>query len=145
MKKILTLGLAAVAVVGVIGLGSLSASAVNAQTRSYGTDQRQGVGGGRQAMLEQRASMFGMTVEELQKALQTKTMSQIAVEKGYTEDTFRAKMLETAKARWEARGLSTEEINQRIADREARHAANSADHEFGSGRGARMGGYGRNR
>ena len=141
MKKVLTLGLAAAAVVGVVGLGSLSASAVESQTRGYGIGQ----GGGKSAMLESRAQMLGMTVEELQKALETKTMSQIAVEKGYTEDTFRAKMLETAKARWEARGLSTEEIDQRIADREARHAANSADHEFGSGEGARMGGYGRNR
>lgn len=143
MKKILTLGLAAVAAVGVIGLGSLSASAVESQNRGYAMGQ--GQGGGKSAMLESRAQMFGMTVEELQKALETKTMSQIAVEKGYTEDTFRAKMLETAKARWEARGLSTEEIDQRIADREARHAANSADHEFGSGEGTRMGGFGRHK
>lgn len=145
MNKLLTFGVTAVAVAGAVGLGSLSVSAMNAQTRSYGTDQRQGVGGGRQAMLEQRASMFGMTVEELQKALQTKTMSQIAVEKGYTEDTVRAKMLENAKDRWEARGLSAEEIAERMQERDARHATNSADHEFGNGEGTRMGGFGRHK
>lgn len=145
MKKLLTLGIAAVAVVGAVGLSSLSASAVNTQAKSYGMGQGQDQGGGRQAMLESRAQMFNMTTEELQTALQTKTMSQIAIEKGYTEDAFRTKMLETAKARWEARGLSAEEIDQRMADREARHAANSADHEFGSGEGQRMGGCNRNR
>lgn len=72
-------------------------------------------------------------------------MSQIAVERGMTEDTFRTKMAEAAKARWEARGLSDEEIAKRTADREKRHAANAADHEWGSGEGSHQGGYGRNR
>ena len=86
-----------------------------------------------------------MSVEDLKKALENKTMSQIAKEKGMTESDFQAKMAEAAKARWEARGLSSEEIAKRTAEREKRHAANSADHEWGSGDGNHQGGYGRNR
>ncbi len=53
-------------------------------------------------------------------------------------------MTEAAKARWEARGLSSEEIAKRIADRYACHAANASDHEWGSGDCNHQGGYGRN-
>ena len=104
-----------------------------------------GQGNGRQSSLESRAGVLGMSAADLEKALETKTMSQIAVERGLTEEAFRAKMTEAAKARWEARGLSSEEIATRIAEREARHAANAADHEFGGGDGNHQGGYGRNR
>ncbi|NCU40825.1 hypothetical protein EOL73_03660 [Candidatus Saccharibacteria bacterium] len=154
MKKILTLGIASLAIVGVVGAGSLSASALNGQANrtgtqagnGQGTSQGNGQGNGYQTSLESRAKVFGMSVEELQKALETKTMSQIAVERGMNEETFRAKMTEQAKARWESRGLTSEEIAKRTADREERQATNSADCEsFGSGEGNRQGGYGQNR
>ena len=151
MKKSLVVGAASLALVGVVGVTSLNASALTGRTtrsgNQTGVQRRDGTGGGNgyQSSLESRAKVFGMTAEQLQEALKTKTMSQIAVEKGMSEDTFRAKMNEMAKARWESRGLSNEEIAQRIKDREARHVANSADHEFGSGDGNHMGGYGRNR
>ena len=86
-----------------------------------------------------------MSVEDLEKALETSTMSQIAKEKGMTESDFQAKMTEAAKARWEARGLSSDEIAKRTEEREKRHAANSADHEWGSGEGNHQGRYGRTR
>lgn len=149
MKKLLTLGMATLAVAGIAGMSGLTAFAMNGQGNraSDSTTTRKGhaQGGGRQASLESRAQVVGMTAEELQTALETKTMSQIAIDKGMTEETFQAKMTEAAQARWEARGLSSEEIAKRIADREARHATNSADHEFGSGEGNHLGGYGRNR
>ncbi len=147
MNKLATLGVASLAVIGVVGAASLSASAVTrpAVHDGNGYSQGRGNGAGRQASLESRAKVVGMTADELETALETKTMSQIAKDKGMTEDQFRAKMQEAAKARWEARGLSAEEIAQRVADREARHAANAADHEWGSGQGDRMGGYGRSR
>jgi len=141
MKKILTLGVATLAVAGVVGLGSLSASALSGQTNGTGAH----AGSGYQTSLESRAKVVGMSTDDLKKALETKTMSQIAVEKGMTEATFQAKMADAAKARWEARGLSSDEIAKRTADRGARHAENSADHEFGSGEGENQGGYGRNR
>lgn len=149
MKKLLTLGVATLAVAGIVGVGSLSVSALNGQGNNTGnqTGSRRGngQGNGYQASLESRAKVLGMSADELKKELETKTMSQIAKEKGMTESDFRAKMAEAAKARWEARGLSSEEIAKRTAEREKRHAANSADHEWGSGEGNHRGGYGRNR
>lgn len=149
MKNTLKVGMATLAVAGIAGIGSLSASALANSTPPQGAmgshQYGAGQGGGRQASLESRAQIFGMSAAELESALQTKTMSQIAIERGMTEETFRAKMTEAAKARWEARGLSDEEIAKRIADRDARHAANAADHEFGSGEGNHQGGYGRQR
>lgn len=149
MNKVLTVGVATLAIAGVVSVSSLSASALNGNANGIGvqmgTNQRAGQGKGAQSSLEARAKVFGMTVAELAKSLENKTMSQIAVERGMNEETFQAKMTEAAKARWEVRGLSTEEIAKRIADRDARHAANSADHEFGSGDGNHQGGYGQNR
>lgn len=136
MKKSLVVSAIALTVIGVAGVSSLSASALEGQVRN-GTQQ------GRSMSLESRAAIFGMSSDELQKELETKTMSQIAVEQGMREEAFRAKMTESAKARWEARGLSTEEIAERLAKQAERHAANSADHEFGSGQGGHMGGYGK--
>jgi len=147
MKKIVTIGVVTMATIGVVSVGGLSASALGSQggfSSSVAT-YRGGGQVGRQASLELRAELFNMSVTDLQKALETKTMSQIAVEHGMDEETFQAKMGEAAKARWEARGLSTEEIAKRIAERDARHEANSANHEFGSGEGGHQGGYGKNR
>lgn len=149
MKKLLTYGAASLAVAGVVGAVTLNASAMSGAGNGVqaGVQQHDGSGngGGRQTSLESRAKVVGMTAAELQKALETKTMSQIAKEKGLSEADFEAKMEAAAKARWESRGLSSEEIAKRIADRETRHAANAADHEFGSGDGNHQGGYGRNR
>ena len=149
MKKLLTLGVATLAVASIVGVSDLSASALNGEGNGTGAQigSRQGnsQGNGYQASPESRAKVLRMSVEDLKKALENKTMSQIAEEKGMTESDFQAKMAEAAKARWEARGLSSEEIAKRTAEREKRHAANSADHEWGSGDGNHQGGYGRNR
>lgn len=149
MKSLLTLGVATLAVVGVVGAGVMTVSALDGQQNTEraqaGPRDGSGHGYGRQASLESRAALFGMTVDELQTALETKTMSQIAVERGMSEETFRAKMKEAAQARWEARGLSADEIAKRVTERDARHAANAADHVFGSGDGNHQGGYGRGR
>lgn len=149
MKKLITIGVATLAVVGLAGAGTLSASAMNGQgnrTGTPGTAQRQGNGQrtGYQASLDSRAKVVGMTADQLKTALQTKTMSQIAKDKGMIEADFQAKMQAAAKARWEAGGLTQAEITQRVADQQKRHATNSADHEFGSGEGNHQGGYGRN-
>ena len=147
MKKLLTFSAAGLAIAGIVGIGSMSASAVNGPGYATGdqTGMRPGNSKGYQSSLEMRAKIFGMNSEQLQEALKTKTMSQIAVEAGMSEEIFREKMTEAAKARWESRGLTSEEITQRLADREARQEANAANHEFGSGAGNHQGGFGRNR
>lgn len=135
MKKLLIGGVAMLGIASVVGLSSMSASAM------FGPNT-EGAGQGRQSSLESRAELVGMSAEELEKALETKTMSQIANEQGLSQGAFQAKMREAAQARWEARGLSTEEIAERVAEREQRQAANAEDHEWGSGDGERFGGYG---
>lgn len=149
MNKLLTIGVASLAVAGVVGAVGANAYAVNGQAdgtgEKYAVQRGHGQGSGYQTALESKAKVLSMSVEDLQNALETKTMSQIAVEKGMTEESFQAKMAEAAKARWEARGLSSQEIAQRIADREQRHRENRADHEFGSGEGQHQGSYGHNR
>lgn len=156
MKKLIITGIAAVAVAGVAGMTALDASALGSDTTTHangsqsGMQMRDGSGGGsgangaggQQASLESRAQVLSMTATELQTALETKTLSQIAVEKGLSEEVFEQKMNEAAQARWEVRGLSSEEVAQRVADQAARRAANSVDHEFGSGEGDRENGYG---
>lgn len=148
-KKLLTLGVATAAVVGAIGLGSLNASAADTVDCPVGNkpsfERGNGRGNGYATSLESRAQVLGMSADELESALKEKTMSQIALEKGMDEDTFRSKMGEAAQKRWAERGFSEEEIAKRIAEREQRHEANMADHEFGSGAGNHQGGYGRNR
>lgn len=149
MNKVIALGIVPLAVVGVIGTTSLGVSAMNGNGTGTGTGIQAhngtGNGNGRQASLESRAKVVGMTTDELSKALETKTMSQIAKDKGMTENQFETKMTDATKARWQARGLSADEIAKRVAEREARHAANTTDHEWGSGAGNHQGGYGRNR
>ncbi len=150
MNKIIAIGVATLAVAGIVGVGSLSASALNGQmngSRSTESSARRGdgQGSGYQSSLESRAKILGIDASTLETKLKNQTMSQIAVERGMTEETFRAKMTEAAKARWEARGLSSAEITERMKQRENRHATNSADHAFGSGDGNHQGGYNRNR
>ena len=150
MNKFVAIGVASLAVAGVVGVTGLNASAEtangNGSGTGNGTHRRDGTGGGngggRQSSLESRAKVIGMTAAELDKALETKTMSQIAKDRRMTEAQFEAKMAEAAKARWQARGLSADEIATRTAEREKRHAANQADHEWGSGEGNHQGGYG---
>ncbi len=145
MKKLLVIGASALALAGVAGFALANTTpsyALNGQT-SANTRQGYNHGNGYQAMLESHAAILGMSVEDLQKALETKTLSQIAVDKGMTQETFQAKMTEAAKARWEARGLSEDEIKERLAEQQTRREANAADHEFGSGAGDHRGGYGR--
>ena len=73
MKNTFKVGIAALAVAGIAGMGSLSASALTGNStqqgaaggHQYGTGQ----GGGRQASLESRAQIFGMSAAELESAL----------------------------------------------------------------------------
>jgi preprotein translocase subunit SecF len=147
-KLSITAGLVSLTVLGAVGLTTINASAMNGVADHTGTGSGSANGYGRQSSIESRASVVGMTADQLEEALQTKTMSQVALDQDMTEEDFQVKMNEAANARWIARGLSSEEIAQRIADREARQATNEAtDHEFGDGTTSNQGshGYGQNR
>lgn len=145
MKKLLAVGASVFAIAGIVSVGTLNTYAMNGQGVENKDQAGMRQGNGHQSSLESRAKVFGMTADELKAALETKTMSQIAVDKGMNEETFKAKKAQVAMERWQLRGLSSDEIAKRVADREARHATNSADHEFGSGDGDRQGDYRANR
>lgn len=138
MKTLLSLGAATLAVVGVVGASTMTVSALggqqNGERAQSGPQDGSGRGYGKQTALETRAQMLDMTAEQLQTALETKTMSEIAAENGIDEATFRSNMAEAAKDRWQQRGLSDEEVSKRVAEREERQAANG-DCEYGSGNG----------
>lgn len=153
MKKLLIGSAAVLGIAGVVGLGSLSASAMYGPNADSGNEAGamrhagEGMGQGRQTSLESRAAALGMSADELEQALETKTMSQVADQQGLDQEAFEAQMQKAAQERWEARGLSADEIAERVAEREARQTANHADHEWASGDGNHTGGarYGRNR
>ena len=136
MRKLLTFGIAGLAVAGLAGFGTYSASAMNA---GYG--QANGNGAGAQTALTSRATAVNLTADQLREQLQTKTMAQIAADQGLTLEQYQAKVREAAQARWEAHGLSAEEI----ATRTAEQAARQADCD-GTGTGAQQhAGYGQHR
>lgn len=96
---------------------------------------------GFQASLESRAGAVDMTADQLREALQTQTMDQIMADKGISADEYQARMAEASRARWEARGLSAEEVQARVEWQQNRHATathdGTANHQGGYGRQAR--------
>lgn len=72
--------------------------------------------------LATKADALSMTSEELQTALETKTLLQIAEEKGVSIDSLHESMQTAAQKRWADRGLSEEEIASRLQDMKDRQA-----------------------
>lgn len=107
--------MAAIAVASVI---AGTAFVMNA-THAFGL----GYGMGSERATEAQAEILGMDTEQLQTELQDKTFSEILQEQGMTEEEFQKAMEQNAIDRMRARGLSEEEIQTRLADREARMAA----------------------
>ena len=139
-------------VAGVAAAGALTFTplAANAQTALHqlgagnsmasheGNGAQNGGGKGYQSSLETRAKAVNMTTEQLQTALQTKTMDQIMADQGVSTAAYQAKMTEASKARWEARGLSADEVQSRVEWQQNRQA--TATHD---GTNHQQGGYGR--
>ncbi len=87
-EKTIVVSAAVLAVAGVVDFAGFSASAINGQGNQFGQDTGQGNGRGYQALLESRAGVVGMTADQLKTTLKTKTMSQIAKERGMSEKRF---------------------------------------------------------
>jgi len=137
MKKILmySLGIAGLATAGLAVMPSLaSAQIATNEVRGNGN------GIGYQQMIQSKSKIFGITESELKTQLQTKTMLQIAEEKGISEDQFHAAMEKVARQRWADKGLTQSEIDSRLKNMEERQAG---DHEANSAN--RGGGMGHNR
>ena len=83
-------------------------------------------------MLQTKADLVGVTKDELSEQLKTKTLEQIAAEKGVSLDQIHEAMQKAAEKRWADRGLTESEIASRLQtmkDRQASddHTANSAN------------------
>jgi len=147
MKNKLILGsMAGFAVMGALAFAPLAANAESALHQEGsgpgiglhdGSGAGQGSGSGYRASLDARAKAVGMTSTELTEALKTKTMDQIIADKNISTADFQAKMSEASKARWEAKGLSAEEVQKRVEWQNNRHA--TAEHD---GTMQEQGGYG---
>lgn len=96
-------------------------------------------GSGYQQMIQTKAKLLGMTEAELTTQLQTKTMLQLAQEKGISEDQLHATMEAAARQRWADKGLTQAEIDVRLKNMAERqvgdHESNSANRGGGMGRG----------
>lgn len=134
MNKILTLGLGTAVVVaaGIIAIPAF------AQAQRNGTN---GNGGsyGYQQNITAKAGILGLTEDELKSQLETKTMIQIAADKGISEDDFHASMQKSAQERWASKGLTQAEMDSRLQNMKERQAS---DHE---GNSANRGGMRNNR
>ncbi len=125
MKRILTysLAVAGLATAGLIAVPTFA----NAQGAGNGVHNGNGVG--YQQQLQTKADLLQMTTDELKTQLQTKTMLQIAEDKGISVEKFHESMEAAAKQRWADRGLSQAEIDSRLKNMEERQAG---DHETNS-------------
>jgi hypothetical protein len=136
MKKLLILssGIIVLAAVGVI----IAPNLVQAQGGN-------GNGTGYQEALTSKAQILGITKDQLQAELKTKTLHEVVEQKGISEDTWHEKMEAANKSRWEANGLTQAEIDSRLKQMEDRQAScdgtGTGNENAGMGKGT---GYGRN-
>ena len=111
----------------VIGLTSAGLAAADNQPKGQGN----GPGQGYSRQLEVKAQVLNMTTDQLRAQLKTKTLAQIAAEQNVSLETLQAKLAEQAQQRWQAAGLSAEEIQQRTKAMEDRHANCDGDGHAG--------------
>jgi len=133
MNKIIIygIGIATLTVAGIAIVPNLA----NAQTSNATTR----AGSGYQQMLQTKADLIGITKDELAKQLETKTLEQIAEEKGISEDQIHAAMQKAAEKRWADKGLTESEIAERLQNMKTRQAGDHETNSTSQGRG-----YGRN-
>jgi hypothetical protein len=118
-----------------IGLGAFTlvggAVALASSGNGFGSDR----------MMETKAEIFGMTVDELQAARETMDFEEIAAVQGVDIDAMHEQMQARAVERWTERGFSEEQITERLQMMEERHAE-GGPHMGGMGFGQKGGGKG---
>lgn len=119
MKRItkLGLGMTGIAVAGIVAVPAFASAqgrvSTNGNSGAYGYQQT----------IKSKVEIFGLTETELKTQLETKTMLQIAQEKGISEDQFHAAMQKYAQERWASKGLTKTEIDSRLQNMKERQAA----------------------
>lgn len=123
MKKLLILSTGAVSLAAAgLMIAPSFVQAQNGNASINGTGNGAGKGYGYQQVVTTKAKILGMTEDQLKTQLQTKTMLEIAKDKGISEDQWHEKMEAAAQARWKARGLTQAEIDTRTKTMEERQA-----------------------
>lgn len=138
MNKKLILSLTMTAIIAVAGFILVSnASAANLGFRNKtALPSRPGF----EQMLEEKAELLGLTIDELKEALETKTLPELLEEKGITREDLQEKMRQRILERWRELGISEEEIQQRLEWQEQRREACAEEGcPCAFGKGMRMG------
>jgi len=120
MKKIITYSLG---IVGLIAAGLMIVPSFVQAQGGNGNSNGNGGGYGYQQSIESKAKALGVSESELRTQLETKTLLQIAEEKGVSLDQLHTTMQQAAQARWEARGLTQAEIDSRLQNMKERQTA----------------------
>jgi len=111
MKKSLLLSF------GVVGLAAASLALAPSLANAQGANGR-----GYQNSLDRKAKVLGIDAEKLKTQLKTKSLFDIAKDKGMSKEQFQQKMAQSAEARWKERGFSQTEIDKRKKAMKERHA-----------------------
>jgi hypothetical protein len=129
MKKYIFLSLLGLGTVGLLLYASNN-------TYAFGFGE-----GGRDSMLERKAEILDMTVEELKEEASTKSFSQIAEGQGITLEQMHERMRIEATNRWREMGIDEQEIESRLERMEQKHRE-GCDGTMGGGKMGRLGGRG---
>ncbi len=129
---------------GVALAGALSGLMLSANANNVYAEEWTGFGyrnGGETGYgVESKANWLGISIDELKDKLSNMTFLDIVKEKGLSMDDFHAKREEEVRARWEERGISEDEINNRLEQLKNRwESCDGTQHyqgsPFGQGRG----------
>jgi hypothetical protein len=139
VKKLLILstGVVSLAAAGLMIAPSF-AQAQSGNANINGAGNGTGKGNGYQQSLTNKAKILGMTEDQLKTQLQTKTLLEIAKDKGISEEQWHEKVEAAAQARWKANGLTQAEIDARTKTMEDRQA-NCDGTDTGNGGGMHRG------
>lgn len=124
MKKTLTLGIASLAFVGLIGVTITGVNAQSGNNWSKNRADSSKVKHGKAESLEMKAKILNVTPEQLKTELETKKMKDLLAEKNISHDSFHEQMKSAAMAKWSEKGLSEKDVQEKMNKMETRHQKN---------------------
>lgn len=90
---------------------------------------------GHERMLEVKADILGISLEDLKVELENKTLREVFEASDVTLEKLHQRMQDSAVARWQERGFTDEEIQERLEWQNAKRAEGAGDcNANGSGR-----------
>lgn len=102
----------------------------NASAAKFGNQKNPNFPGktaGHERMLETKADVLGITLNELKGELENKTLREVFEASDISLEELHQKMQEKAMERWQEKGLSDEEIQERIERQTAKRAEGAGD------------------